>query len=590
MGRQRRRRNLPSSSKRASLSGLLAAVLSIACSQQPLAQEGEVVPPRSVSESTASNGDRTIVFSMEEPDKCTGAACNSSGVSEGGVIGSGGGGGGSVNEPGVEPGGGQGAAFGKMIMAPGLSALENFVNNAFGKGGAEADHAKAIDEIHELSDFLSSGRYQATEAKTKQEVEAHWTAGHFFSQQQLQTQNSRFEATAAKIREGSFKEKDVSSVVQHAPATEAQLSAAVQKQLAPLIQSYSRMAEVCGPDGMCRPEFYFNAGHYVDQYSELARKSEEPNFEKYVQTVESGVDSVSEAVKSRYENVVNQNDGEDARPPLDAPGGLFKALSDLGASLRSARPTTNSGKAARQSGLRAVNVGNDAARRGKNAEAEAAAKVAKGLLDVAIGMTPIVGFARDVYEASVGEDALTGEKLTTEARLFAAMSAMTVGIASEGKNIGRVIGAISENKALNKALSKVEVRSAELVNSELKARYALNEPPYRPGTRVYRYEAAEQEGFVRVYNEAAGNKRGPWVLKSEHIKGLSPQQIATKYSLPSTPTHMAEVIVERGQAIERGAVNKAIFEGDQFVAYQYRLLDIAQAIFKEGIPLPIPIP
>ncbi len=45
------------------------------------------------------------------------------------------------------------------------------------------------------------------------------------------------------------------------------------------------------------------------------------------------------------------------------------------------------------------------------------------------------------------------------------------------------------------------------------------------------------------------------MMRSDDIKGLSPEQIASKYALPQMPTHMADVTVPAGQAMRVSVAN-----------------------------------
>jgi hypothetical protein len=223
--------------------------------------------------------------------------------------------------------------------------------------------------------------------------------------------------------------------------------------------------------------------------------------------------------------------------------------------------------------------------RGDLAQADASRRLAEAMLDIAIGVNPVTAVARDAYELITGENLLNGEKLTDDQRLLAAIGVLTFGIGGDAKATTHVIEEGANNRTLNKQLLKVESKSADEANALLKANYGLD-PPYRPGTRVYTYENVAEEHFSRVYVDGVNRKEGAWLLKTEDVAGLTADQIRTKYALPSTPTRVAEVIVPPRQIIERGAVNKKIFNGDEAVAYQYRLYNPSESIFADGKPLP----
>lgn len=60
-----------------------------------------------------------------------------------------------------------------------------------------------------------------------------------------------------------------------------------------------------------------------------------------------------------------------------------------------------------------------------------AGTVAETLLDVAVSVTPVVGWARDCYEAILGKDLLSGEGLDNTARVLAIAGAITGGFGSK---------------------------------------------------------------------------------------------------------------------------------------------------------------
>ncbi len=111
----------------------------------------------------------------------------------------------------------------------------------------------------------------------------------------------------------------------------------------------------------------------------------------------------------------------------------------------------------------------------------------------------------------------------------------------------------------------VRHRSAEEVNATFPPGW---KPPYQPGTRVTEYTTSVDEKFVRVHGD--DNKAGSWIMKKEAIQGLSPSDIAHKYSLPSVPKYVSDVNVPANTPIRTGKV-AGNFGGAQG-AKQYELL------------------
>jgi filamentous hemagglutinin len=80
------------------------------------------------------------------------------------------------------------------------------------------------------------------------------------------------------------------------------------------------------------------------------------------------------------------------------------------------------------------------------------------------------------------------------------------------------------------------------------------DPPYVPGTKVLEVATTQQSSFVRVFG---GDSRqvGSWVMRAEDIQGLTPQQIASKFSLPQVPVMIADVTIPAGVKLEVSAAN-----------------------------------
>jgi filamentous hemagglutinin len=63
---------------------------------------------------------------------------------------------------------------------------------------------------------------------------------------------------------------------------------------------------------------------------------------------------------------------------------------------------------------------------------------------------------------------------------------------------------------------------------------------------------------------------GRWMMRKEAKEGLSPEEIARKYSLPAVPKYITDVNVPAGTSIRTGRV-ESNFGGNQG-AVQYQLL------------------
>ena len=121
----------------------------------------------------------------------------------------------------------------------------------------------------------------------------------------------------------------------------------------------------------------------------------------------------------------------------------------------------------------------------------------------------------------------------------------------------------------------VEGRSTNVVIStgaDANATMPGYSPPYKPNAKVTEFTTMRDEVFVRVHG--AENKCGPWMMHEAAIRGLSPEQIKTKFNLPNTPTHVSTVTVSAGTRMRSGKVNPLPeFGGVDMNAKQFQLLE-----------------
>jgi hypothetical protein len=122
------------------------------------------------------------------------------------------------------------------------------------------------------------------------------------------------------------------------------------------------------------------------------------------------------------------------------------------------------------------------------------------------------------------------------------------------------------NKPIQNAKrTNIAYRSSDEVNATFPKGW---KPPFQPGTRITEYTTTTSDQFVRVHDPS--NQGGAWIMRKEAIQGLTPQQISSKYSLPTVPTMMSDVNVPIGTRIRMGNV-AANFGGSEG-AIQYQLL------------------
>jgi filamentous hemagglutinin len=92
--------------------------------------------------------------------------------------------------------------------------------------------------------------------------------------------------------------------------------------------------------------------------------------------------------------------------------------------------------------------------------------------------------------------------------------------------------------------------------------------PFVPGTGIVEVVTTQPTKFVRLFG-GDSSQSGFWVMRAEDIAGLTPQQIASKYSLPQVPTMVTDVTIPAGTKLNVSAANsispnasKGVLTGD----------------------------
>lgn len=104
----------------------------------------------------------------------------------------------------------------------------------------------------------------------------------------------------------------------------------------------------------------------------------------------------------------------------------------------------------------------------------------------------------------------------------------------------------------------VQLEKADELNGAVLADNPKFRPPYVPGTPAVTVQTVEVEKFVRLYVPDPMTGRGQvasWMMRESDIKGLTAEQIASKYALPQVPTMRTDVTVPAGQQLRVTVAN-----------------------------------
>ncbi len=139
------------------------------------------------------------------------------------------------------------------------------------------------------------------------------------------------------------------------------------------------------------------------------------------------------------------------------------------------------------------------------------------------------------------------------------------GVDAGGSSSNRTVvdGTAQSSRGRYANRTNVTYRSADDVNAE----FSGYMPPYQRGTRVTEYTTVHSDQFVRVHGER--NAARSWMMRREAVQGLSPEEIARKYSLPEIPTHISDVNVPAGTRVRTGRVADNFGGNQGAIQYQW---------------------
>lgn len=182
-------------------------------------------------------------------------------------------------------------------------------------------------------------------------------------------------------------------------------------------------------------------------------------------TIEAFSQELKDTIKSADAGISNKYSSRDPN--------LVENLKQLETILRVNYSTSPKRIAARSWGLTMLEQSDTASVRGDALEAQAFLKYAEAFADIAIGLDPVTGPIRDIYEAFTGKNLVTGEALDNWSRGFAIMGAVTFGFGSKiAKGIKALrfsIHAAEGERAIARAI-EVDAHISRKIESEISPR------------------------------------------------------------------------------------------------------------------------
>lgn len=272
-------------------------------------------------------------------------------------------------------------------------------------------------------------------------------------------------------------------------------------------------------------------------------------------------------------------------------------------------------RTAREFGLIAVEEADTSFTAGQLLDAGFYKELAKGFLDIAVGLDPVTGFARSTYELFTGTNLITGTNLSIAERGFAFLGVVTIGgsksmtQAASGmfKIFDRAGHLLRDRQAVEAGIREGQqlitkaghlldhwqkghrinaISTAEHINQVKFGSWPLT-PPFQLGSHVVEFETTKASHWVRVHGDA--NQASAWVMRKSSIQGLTAAEIQTKYALPSLPQFVSDVRIPEGTKMLRGNIQDHGLGGAGQLQYWIDRTGIDVEVFKTWFKTPRPL-
>lgn len=173
-----------------------------------------------------------------------------------------------------------------------------------------------------------------------------------------------------------------------------------------------------------------------------------------------GVDPNEKVIEEIFTSILSEDEKDIARnlgyledAPIDY---QFKGPQDelrrqneqLFNKLRDVKPLAPQQKSAKRIGISAVSASDRFHHKGQLKEAKLSQEIAKGMLDISLGLVPGVSIAKDAYEAITGKNLVTGEEIGAAGRALAIVGIVTLGgfnyFKAAGKGVFTVLNVLKK--------------------------------------------------------------------------------------------------------------------------------------------------
>jgi hypothetical protein len=266
----------------------------------------------------------------------------------------------------------------------------------------------------------------------------------------------------------------------------------------------------------------------IQAETEKNQAATEVNYENIRNTVANAQENYKNAIASFQKslNDLNQS-GASNLYSIDFKSNdtaLVQELKELETIFRASRTFTEKGQESRRYGLEMIRQSDLSSVSGDLEAAHAFKQYAEAFADIVVGLDPITGPVRDIYEAFTGKNLITGKKLDSVERTFAVLGAVSFGF---GSKLSRGIKAITKvfNSRNVEALvhaERVAIHAEERLGAKGRAQYHKYLRELRMGMERPHFEDPDLAEFMKWYwKETAelGNGSTMAAIRWERLTG-----------------------------------------------------------------------
>jgi hypothetical protein len=308
-------------------------------------------------------------------------------------------------------------------------------------------------------------------------------------------------------------------------------------------------------------KFIENTTSSLSQAETIAQESFNLNSQIFAEIDQLNTEpqKIEGSMEENFDNYIEAQIGKSFNELLGE-STLQEKINNVTEKLRTTNTYTERASTAKKIGQEAAGLANQELAKNREDLARFNYHVAVAMLDIALDLTPGIGFGKAVYESVTGKSLLTGAPLTTGERVLSFIAAGTLGLAgAKGaiKSLEKLgVAALGEAREISKSadisysiiskMKNIKISYGANLNKELRA--AGREASYLDNGTVISGELGESITGYRAHR--LENTNVTW-NSFENPASLGKIAYAEKYAVDQSHlTHISQVKVGAGSKIE----------------------------------------